>query len=346
MLILLNESGYAAGLYSGHTPDRRFQHTLVIKTSYQFTLGGDLTWLETQPEIALADRHHGDPASSSLAQASEIAPFKQGAEFYLFGTAHAPSTTQISMQVSVTLQNAQQCRHKQLLVMGEHEWKRGLLGSHRGGARPLGSLPLQYEYAYGGRHAASEQQDDRNPAGRGFNPPWKGLSDPRAPRIEYPDQLALDPGKCVPPAGFGPLPVFWQPRRGRFGTPDTDPLNGSGCGWGPDASPNLHNAAPDDQQWPTPLQGGETLTLEGFFSGCAKPVVITLPTLAPDVYLLESGQPGSHPQRLTARVDTLVIDTDARQLSLVARAGIVRSPLASSAHVYLPSPNQSKEAQG
>ena len=346
MLALLNESAYAAGLYCGHTTDRRFQHTLVVKASYRFTLKGAVALLDTQPEIVAADRHHGDPASSSLAQASEIAPFKQGAEFYLFGTAHAPTATQISMQVSAALHTAQHRCHKQLLVMGEHEWEKGLLGSRRGHARPLGSLPLLYEYAYGGGHAASEQQDERNPAGRGFNPPWKGLSDARAPRIEYPDQLALNPGKCVPPAGFGPLPVFWQPRRERFGTPDTDPLNGSGCGWGPDASPNLHNTAPDDQQWPTLLQGGEILTLEGFFSDCPKPVVITLPTLAPDIYLLESGQPGSHPQRLTAMVDTLVIDTDARQLSLIARAGIVRSPLASTAHIYLPAPDKSKEAQG
>ncbi|MCH8543021.1 MAG: DUF2169 domain-containing protein [Alcanivorax sp.] len=346
MLVLLNESPYAAGLYSGHTRDRRYQHTLVVKASFQFALDGNLALLPSQPPVVLADSHHDDATCSSLAQASEIAPFKQGAEFYLFGTAHAPTQTDISMHVSMSLQTAQQRCHKQLLVMGEHEWEKGLLGNRRGHAKPLGSLPLQYEYAYGGCHEDSEQLDDRNPAGRGFNPRGSGLHDRRAPRIEYPEQLALNPFKQVPPAGFGPLPVFWQPRRDRFGTPDKNPLNDSGCGWGTDARPNLHNAAPDDQQWPVPLTGGETLTLEGFFADHTKPVVITLPTLAPEIYLLASSQPGSQTERLSATVDTLVIDTDTRQLSLIARVGIARSPLANTAHIYLPDPDKKQEAQG
>ncbi|MDX1804747.1 MAG: DUF2169 domain-containing protein [Alcanivorax sp.] len=317
MLELVNDSGVGAVLVPGWDRKRHYQWVLVSRLTLNFSLDGHLTVAQPQPAPLLVDMHYGKPGKTSLKSASEIASFKQGAEYYLSGHARPPAPTS---QARVGVEIRQQQRHyrKTLVALGEHRWQKGVLGAKRSAPEPFERLPLRYEFAYGGSHEKQGRREKRNPVGRGFNPSGWSLLDERAPQLEYAGRAVASPARSAAVAGFAPMPVFWSPRQARFGTPPDDPLAEQGCPWGADASAFVHHCAPQDQWLERPFQGGESITLNGFF-GQRETVALTLPRWAPQALLIARGRA---PQRLSSQCDTLVIDTDARQLALVARCPV------------------------
>jgi hypothetical protein len=84
-----------------------------------------------------------------------------------------------------------------------------------------------------------------------------------------------------------------------------------------DFNPLYHHAAPQDQILPGPLAGNEVMTLTGVRPGGGG-YHFLLPALSPEVVVRLGGQ------RLTppTRIDTVIVDSDAESLSLIARASI------------------------
>lgn len=316
MLELINETGAGAVLVPGWDLGGHAQSVLVARLTLNFDLQGGLTVAQEQPLPLLGDSHCGKPMESSLAEANEIGAFKQGGEYYLHGHAYTHNGEQNRTRVSVEIHQQGVVHRKQLVALGEHGWEKGLVGVRRGEPAPFSSLPLRYENAYGGSHEKSGQREKRNPGGRGFNPSGWALLDSRAPQIEYAGQSALSPSRPCPVAGFGPLPVSWAPRQARFGTPSPMPLDAQGCPWGQDAEPTLNHCAPEDQWLSDFFTGMERLTLQGFFADHADPVALSLPRWRPFAQLIRRGHA---PQALHTECDTLVIDTEQRSLSLIAR---------------------------
>ena len=165
---------------------------------------------------------------------------------------------------------------------------------------PVTTLPLRYEYAYGGENKilATEQAASRvdkkyrlpgrvpqpgnasagdlpeaiahsvyehNPVGRGFAERWylhaARLACVPAPQIEAPSQPIGRFGKQYTPQGFGVVGRGWRPRLGLAGTYDQQ--------WQDERHPNLPadfdfaywNGAPDDQQVTPHLSGDEQISL-------------------------------------------------------------------------------------
>ncbi|RMG57365.1 MAG: DUF2169 domain-containing protein [Gammaproteobacteria bacterium] len=318
MLELFNESALAAGLYPGWDRERRQQLTLVAKAAWRFERDGTLLPTDPPPLVE-ADTHHGKPHESSLACARENMPFKQGGEVYLFGTAHPPRPGARAARVRLALHGpAGQHLDKTLLVLGRRRWQSRLLRHVPGEPEPLEPTPLRYENAFGGRLPGRvDSAWPLNPAGMGCNhSDWK-LACPELPRIEWPNRLMRRPTDRLTPAGFGPLPVFWQPRLDEQGSPAEDAEFGA-CPWDDSAQPCLHNVAPHDQRFDAPFAGGERIELEGFFPDHAAPVRLELPPFPARARALVEG----HPVPLKLVADTFVIDTDAQILALVARGGI------------------------
>ncbi len=321
MFELVNETDAAAALVPGWTLDGKARQVVVAKLTLQFDLQGRLS-MTGQEEVVLADEHYGDPVATSLKHASEAASFKQGAEYYLQGHACAPGGEQTSHQVVVSLEQNGLARTKQLAVLGEHYWQKGLMGRRRSAPQLFSRLPLRYEMAFGGAHPEKGQREKRNPVGRGFNPSGWSLQDSRAPQIEYLGQAQLSPSRNTAVAGFAPLPSFWAPRQGRYGELSRQPLDNHGCPWGKGAHPALHHCAPEDQWLTDSLTGGEQLQLQGFFAAADHPVRMTLPAWCPQVLLVRRGH---RPERIALSCDTLKIDTDQQTLSLIARAAVCPS---------------------
>lgn len=200
---------------------------------------------------------------------------------------------------------------KALLVSGGREWRRRHLATRAlslftlpqwklTAPLPVTTVPLRYEYAYGGENKilATEQAAKRvgrqyrlpgrvpqaskasagdlaealahsvyepNPVGRGFAERWY-LHAARPERVPAPQiEAASEPiarfGKTYIPQGFGVVGRGWQPRLALAGTYDQQ--------WLDERHPNLPadfdfgywNGAPTDQQVTPHLSGDEQISL-------------------------------------------------------------------------------------
>lgn len=323
MPTLINESPLQALLLPGWTLDRRFQLTLIIKATCSFELNGELKLADEQPELVLADSYRDNPETSSLQQTAEVQPFKQNAEFYLFGKAYPRQSGDPVTSTCIQMQGADWNLEKKLLVLGAHQWQRGFSGITRSKVAPLEPLELQYELAYGGQNQKNGEGLPENPAGRGYNPSSWWMNDRRAPQIEYESTFQARLDRHNRPAGYGPLPINWLPRARRYGRPLTEQeLNQQVCPWGENIHPQLHHAAPDDQQLPGFLQGGEQIHLTGFFADQTEAITLRLPDWSNQVHHIRQDTNVVLHQPVC---DTLVLDTEQRQLSLIYRLGLPAS---------------------
>jgi len=317
MLELLNETAWRAGLFPGWDRERQFQFTLVVKMGYRFDLDGGLEPLRPPAAIATADRHHGDPRASSLAEATEIAPFKQGAEVLLTGTAHPPLADAVVMETEIGLRRRDGASwNKVLRVFGPRVWRGTLLGTMPSFPETLQPTPLRYEYAFGGVDVKRRALEPRNPVGLGFARHGRVAKGQALPRIEQGPRFITRPGNRPTPAGYGPLAPAWPPRNAAApadpGTPEND-----ACPYGPEVPDALHNCAPLDQRFPHPFTGDETVMLRGFFAERPAPrqLALSLPGPRPAASLVVAGK---H-QPLALACDTLLIDTDSRHIHLLWR---------------------------
>lgn len=321
MFELDNRSAWAAGLYPGWSRKGERQMTLVFKASFAYDAKGTLTPMPYPAPIEETDRYHGEPGKTSLAAAGETVPFKQGSELLLFGTAQPPKAEATVTEVAIGLRRANdRFWEKTLRVFGPRRWEKGLLGISYSKPAPLASLPLRYEHAYGGCDPNHEEKlYPQNPVGVGYSEKGWRVSGMALPQIEIGPKFISGPTQRVAPAGFGPLPPFWEPRVQAFDKLDHEALAWGGCPYPGDAPAEMYNAAPPDQRFDQPFQGEETLRLKGLVEGAPRDgLLLNLPRLRPDLKLVR----GERMENLQPVCDTLVIDTDTRQLSLVWRIGI------------------------
>lgn len=198
--------------------------------------------------------------------------------------------------------------HKELVVTGPREWRRrhplmralslfALPQWKLTAPLPVTTLPVRYEYAYGGENkvlvtesaarrvgkryrlpgrapqAAGAAPDEaiahtvceQNPVGRGFAERWyvhaRKLARMPAPQIESPQEPISRFGRAYAPQGFGIIGRPWTPRLARAGTYDQR--------WLDERHPNLPadfdfaywNGAPADQQVAPHLTGDERFML-------------------------------------------------------------------------------------
>ena len=227
MLEFANQTIWAGGLYPGWDSRQQFQLTAVFKASYEFDESGQLLPLSEPAPLVAADEHGGEPLNSSLTAALETAPFKKGSEFYLYGTAYPERENLLAMEVGVGIlfTNGQEWK-KVLRVFGERRWQKTML-NHQHAQRPgfVTPTPLCYEYAFGGRNPHDEEDEYlANPVGIGYNSDQRKLACDVLPRIEMGPNFMVTPMQKPTPAGFGPLPVWWEPRSSEIGLPAEDPL--------------------------------------------------------------------------------------------------------------------------
>lgn len=316
MLELANASPWAAGLFPGWDAQRREVVVVAVKVRFRFGADGTLE-PDAPPSLVAADRHHGEPASSSLAQAAEGVPFKQGAECLIHGTVHPAAAGQRARGVRVALEAPGGGWCKQLRVTGRRRWQRTALGLVPGEAEPLQPTRLRYEYAFGGVDVRCRALEVRNPVGMGFAASRRGAAGAELPRIEYQDEPVSRWGQRPRPAGLGPVAVDWQPRRGLMAACDDEAAAAGLCPYREPVPADLFNAAPADQRLPGPFAGGERLSLEGIGCWGGAAVLLSLPAFAPRLRLT-SGSGG--PRDFQAACDTAQVDADAGTLDMVARA--------------------------
>jgi hypothetical protein len=322
MLQLENKSLWQAALYPAWGANRIPQITLVVKTGYWFDNRGQLTAMKQVPAIEEEDRHYDDPLSSSLAASCESVPFKQGGELLCYGTAQPPDDSATVMEVTLGLRRGEKDYwQKSLRVSGPRSWQRRLMATEPGQAGTLQPLPIRYEFAYGGRDPRKETACyEANPSGVGYSASSRHHAELKVPQIEMGPDYLESLTQRPEPAGFGPLALHWMPRLALSPQHDEEGLSMGLCPFAEDLALDFYNAAPKDQQFETPFEGGETLMLQGLIPGAdPKGILIQLPSERPQAWLALSER---QQLPLTMTCDTLTIRTDERELLLLWRCAI------------------------
>jgi len=315
MLELINQTSYAVGIYPGWDSEGNHQMTCVVKISHSFDEQGGLE-LATEPVlIEECDRYAGDPETTSLEVANESMPFKQGGELLVFGTAKSTNPNITAMEVSVALQRENENNwQKTLRIFGERCWEGGMVANLVGMPQALQSVPLKYEYAFGGEDLANKKPPySNNPAGMGYSSTAKKMKGVLIPQIEHGQTYISSPSQKPMSAGFGPIAPTWEPRISLYPQIDNHDITASPYGKNP--PPNIHNVAPQDQQFDRPFVGAEVLTLLGFYP---ENVALQIPKndFQVDLFIGETAE------RLDLICDTVIVDTDAKTLQQIYRVGI------------------------
>jgi hypothetical protein len=218
---------------------------------------------EKQTDVCLVPRYVGEPGKSSLLYESDLVHTKPTTDVILHGHAYAPAGKRAT-QVDATMKV--ETIRKTLRVYGDRYWDRGLINLKMTDPEPFEKMPIIYERAFGGVDQKSDNPKEhawepRNPVGTGFAVEAKHLVGQKVPNIEDPKDLVSSWKDRPRPAGFGPIAGNWSPRLELAGTYDKK--------WEEERLPLLpddfderyYQCAPEDQQAPGYLKGGESVEL-------------------------------------------------------------------------------------
>ncbi|NRF66444.1 DUF2169 domain-containing protein [Aquincola sp. S2] len=291
----------------------------LIQGTWHIGVGGELRWLERQPEPAISGEWWGDPAVASMRLEPQVAFVKPvGTDVVLLGHAHAPHSGATEGQVGVRVGPVQ----KVVRVVGDRRLVRRIAGTAVTAPRPFERMPLRYERAFGGwdrRHADPDRHrcEPQNPVGVGFHDAsLPAPEDAALPNFEDPAHPYTGYGDKLPPVGFGFIAPNWQPRIALGGTYDE--------AWSKTRKPLLardfdrrfFNAGSPGLVTPGHLRGDETAVVIG-----AAPegrVEFRLPARATPACWVETR--ARRRVALVPQLDTVLIDMDLRLLTLTWRA--------------------------
>jgi hypothetical protein len=258
-----NRTPFAAG--SSWVRDREGAEVWLVAVRGTFAINPDGSTVpaEQQEESCLVPTYRGEPGKSSLIYDTDLLHTKPTTDILLHGHAYSPEGKP-TVKVDVTMKVGPIA--KTLRVVGDRVWRTGVLSPATSDPEPFEKMPITYERAYGGADLKSDDPrkhdwDRRNPVGTGFAVVPEHLIGEKVPNIEDPrDSIRSWIGRPSP-AGFGPIPPDWMPRVKWAGTYDEK--------WEKDRLPLLpedfddrfYLCAPQDQQAPHFLRGGEDVEL-------------------------------------------------------------------------------------
>lgn len=316
---LLNATRLMAAYTQGLAPDGRESLVVVAKGTFDLPLDGrEASLAEVQRPLLMADEYVGEPGLSAPRQEMDFAPVKPFCDVLVMGKAHAPNgrpTTQITAGIRVGRVS------KAFSVLGPRQWVPGALGAAPGAPQPFIEQDIGYAHAFGGSHAMADRPDFAdsylaNPAGRGWYPRSASTADivgmpmPNTEALGHPID---SPHGDFTPMALGPIGRHWPPRIGHAGTYDDAWLADHFPFLPPDFDTRYYQAAPPDQQTEY-LQGGEDVLLLNLTQ--QERAGFKVPRMqVPVTFFLKKNR---H-ERVHAVIDTLVIDTDARQVEVTWR---------------------------
>lgn len=221
----------------------RGYHVIVAKVGYTFEIDAQtghtqLALTAVQPPLVFADQYHYESSLSSTKVESDFVLYKPKLDVIIHAQAYAPmGRASAYFPVSVTIGDYQ----KNLIISGPRYWQRESFGWTLSKATPIMSLPIHYEYAFGGSgsetpYAQSGHDGDdndmtsqdilHNPIGRGFYSESYLSSVPRkrlfiAHQIDNPSTPIIHPSALQIPQGLGCFARYFADRLCLSGTANT-----------------------------------------------------------------------------------------------------------------------------
>lgn len=317
MQIELNTTGMVAGLTVATDKSGVDHCVAVVKGTFVVGADGQTTLADVQAPLVTADEHYGAPDKTSIRYESEFALAKPCTDVTFVGAAVAPHGRAVKeLIVVLDLPTGR----KQLRVVGDRRWERGLAGLRLSEPAPFRTIPLVYERAFGGsdhshRDAKHHGTELRNPLGVGFhrNPDTAVIVGSPLPNIEDPHAPITSPRSLPPPVGCGVVGRSWQPRIKQAGTYDADWLKDRAPFLPADFDDHYFLSAPVDQQLPH-LRGGEVLKC--LHMSPEGPFMVTVPRVDVPV----SFRFHDRDVLIVPVLDTVIVEPGHRRIMVVWRA--------------------------
>lgn len=236
---------------------------VAIKGTFDIQPDESLLIAEEQEAVNIAPKLREDSDIPSLLYDTDLPHRKNNTDVLVEGHAYAPHG-EPTAKVNVGLKIAN--INKVLTITGDRVWQNSLWGVAMTKPLPFLKMPLIYERAFGGTDQVSPKPkhhgwESRNPAGCGFATKSKHLVGKPAPNIEDPASLIHRWKHRPSPVSFGPIAGHWSPRVELAGTYDEIWENNKQPLLPDDFNDNYHQCAPQDQQVPGFLKGGEVVEL-------------------------------------------------------------------------------------
>lgn len=288
---------------------------VVVKATFDILPDGSTIPSTDQPPVLRVPEYHGEPGKSSIKYEADLILTKRTTDIIVVGHAYAPggkpaTQTDVGFRVGTV--------QKVLRVFGNREW--GALGPTR--PEPFTKMPIVYERAFGGvdRKSSHPERDWewRNPVGCGYAVTKGHLDDCALPNIEWRDRSIRSWDDRPPPAGFGAIASHWQPRASLAGTYDDKWMQTRQPLLPEDFDDRFFQCAPDDQQAPQFLTGGEPVVLLNLSPGG------DLRFALPKIYLgfetrFYDGSREIHKQR---KLHTVILEPEFPRVSIVWHASL------------------------
>jgi hypothetical protein len=315
MLQLNNTTPFEAAIML--LPDLEGVNTVFAVVKATLDVGEALTVAEKPVPVVLTDKHHGEPATSSIRVPSDVCLGKPATDVLLLGSAWAPNGRP-AWQADVSLSAGPVS--KTVRVFGDRVWESGAAGTTMAWVTPFERMPLIWERAYGGADQTDKgpTADPRNPVGAGFR--VRGGAKPLAgsplPNLEDPAALISSPSDAPAPAAFAPVAAHWEPRKSYAGTYDAAWQQHRAPYLPADFDPRFFQLAPLGLTVPGHLRGGEVIDVRG-----ATPngwLRVALPTWSVQVTFRLPGGPQERP----AVLDTVIVEPEVPRVVLVWRAAL------------------------
>lgn len=318
MLQLNNETPFQAERCVKIDKDGNQIWVVIVKATFRIDGAPHLNLHADQEPVCRSPVYAGEPGQSSLLRDAEMVHEHPGTCVTLGATAYAPEGRAVPVvDAGVEVGSLR----RTLRVFGDRHWRRAGDGLVSTAPEPFESLPICYERAYGGMNVLNDQtgqqeSEPRNPIGRGFASSVDLLAGKPLPNIEDPAALVETWRSRPAPAGFGPIPAHWSPRKEYAGTFDADWQRSRAPLWPQDYDSRHQLSAPSELASPGPLRGDEqvrltNLTPEG-----------TLAFRLPRVYLTVRTTTLARRFRQRVQMDRVIIEPDNRKLVLVWRSSL------------------------
>lgn len=288
----------------------------VVKGTFQINDNGTLSYADKQVPVNLEGKYYAQPECSSYIHEPETAFIKLSTDVIVHGYAQTGKTPAPVLPVDIRVGGL----HKPLQVYGNRYWQRQSNRWVKSSPEPFDRIALIYEHAFGGsdrRHA-----DPKNHLVEAHNTVGKGLYHPDIPTS---DRLPLpnieDPAQPIEaitdrpvPAGCGFTLPHWEPRKSLAGTYDEQWKNKRSPLLPLDFNRAFFNAASPGLIADGYLQGNEPVRIVNMTPG--RPLEFYLPNLRPPICEIELKDSD---EILTTRLDTVIVNTSAMQLTLIWR---------------------------
>jgi hypothetical protein len=318
----VNKTGVQAGWTLGFDRDGRELIVVAIKATFSIPENERTEPVLAAEQVPLteSDEFTGEPGLSAPIYESDYAHRKPRCDVLLNGSAYAPKGKKAE-RVTVSLKVGSM--EKSFDVVGNRQWRRGVLLVDSSYPEPFTVMPISYDKAFGGIDRSQEDPLKHrwypaNHAGVGYheNLDAEFVDGKPLPSTEETGHKVIHPQGKYKPMAFGAIGRAWQPRPRYAGTYDQEWLDNQAPFWPDDFDYRYFQVAPEEQQIPYP-RGGEEVVLTNLTPrGVTR---FSLPRMGmPVVMIPDRGREF----RVETTIDTLLIEPDRQRFMLTWRAAV------------------------